>query len=141
MEFLVLQQGLIKSPSAPCYVTGEQSYSIPEVATVTSLTLALTHGSNTDAAGSLYSVGSGHIGKLRWERSKGVFLNPDLNFSAGVLATRWSEMQDFSERQYPTSAMDFGKLLPKMQQLPANTKHPSPEFTGKVVLVTGGASG
>lgn len=37
--------------------------------------------------------------------------------------------------------MDFGNLLPKMQQLPANTEQPSPEFTGKVVLVTGGASG
>ncbi|KAK4942858.1 hypothetical protein LTR10_017434 [Elasticomyces elasticus] len=129
------------APQSPLYITVEQSYSIPELATVTSLALALGLGSNTDTACSLYSVGSDHIDKLRWERSKGIFLNPDLNFGAGMLATRWSEIHDFSEREYPTSPMDFGKLLPKMQQLPANTKHPSPEFTGKVVLVTGGASG
>ncbi|KAJ9612210.1 hypothetical protein H2200_003807 [Cladophialophora chaetospira] len=131
----------VVAPQAPCYITGEQQNSSLEPAAVASLFGALARGSSNDTTGSLYSVGHTKISRYQWERSQGVFLNPDLNFTAGALAKRWSEINDFSEKSHPTSAMDFGKLLAKMQQLPANAQYASPDSTGKVVLVTGGASG
>ncbi|OQV06759.1 hypothetical protein CLAIMM_11286 [Cladophialophora immunda] len=135
-----IRVNIIAPPSAS-YVMGEQTPATPEPAALTSLTAALAHGSHNDAVGSLYSVGDDCVRKFRWERSKGVSLNPDLNFTAGALATQWEEIFDFSHKEYSTSATDFGKLLPEMQKLPSNSVHPSPDFSGKVVLITGGASG
>lgn len=86
-------------------------------------------------------VGANSISKLLWERAKGAFLNPDINFNAAVLAKAWWKINDFSDKTYSTSAMDFGNLLPKMQALAPNKHYQTPNFGGKVVIVTGGASG
>ncbi|KIW95887.1 uncharacterized protein Z519_02952 [Cladophialophora bantiana CBS 173.52] len=113
----------------------------PAVQGITSLAVALSHESNKDEAGSLFAVGDDHITKFQWERSKGVFLNPDINFTSAALAIKWGEIYDFSEKTYSTSAMDFGSLLPQMQELPGNAELPASDFSGRVVLVTGGGSG
>ncbi|EXJ61413.1 uncharacterized protein A1O5_11728 [Cladophialophora psammophila CBS 110553] len=131
------------APQSLCYVTGQHLSSSlnPAVQGVTSLAGALSHESNKDEAGSLFAVGDDHITKFQWERSKGVFLNPDINFTSAALAMKWGEIYDFSEKTYSNSAMDFGSLLPKMQELPGNAKLPVSDFSGRVVLVTGGGSG
>lgn len=107
----------------------------------TSLVATLSHDLNKDSMASLFSVGESEVTKFRWERSKGIFLNPDVNFTQGALAQKWDSIHDFSEKVYSTSAMDYGKLLPEMQQLLPNPQLLSTNFSGQVVLITGGASG
>jgi hypothetical protein len=112
-------------------------------AATASLAVCLAHERNNDATGSVFVVEPcGGISKLRWERAKGIFMNPDTNFTLAALATKWHHVGDFTEKSYPTSAMDFGKLLPQMQAMPPNDPFLQlPSFRGKVVIVTGGASG
>lgn len=125
------------------YATGQQSSSGADLSIQgpASLSTALIYNNNDKTTGSLFTVDENKTVKLRWERSKGVFLNPDVNFTPEALAKRWTEINDFSEPSYPHAAMDFGKLLPQTQLLPGNPQLPSTSFSGRVVLVTGGASG
>lgn len=130
-------------PPDSYFVTGQPPHpnnlaSSPDIST---LAVFLANKDNGGTSGSTFTASASNVAKLRWERSKGIFLNPDVNFNATALATKWYDVDDFSEKDYPTSAMDFGKLLPKMQTLPGNEDVPFASFRGKVVIVTGGASG
>ena len=84
------------------------------------------------------------IKNLKWERTYGTMLNPDQSFTADALLQHWPEIHDFTNRpvSYPDAAADFGNIIHKTQSLPAN-KNPGTliDFGGKVVIVTGGASG
>lgn len=117
------------------------AYSHPSFHGLRSLVGMLSLEANGNNPGTLFTVDDHKITKFRWERSKGVFLNPDVNFGPGALARKWDGIDDFSERSYPVSVMDFGKLLPQMQALPENLQVDFPSFSGRVVLVTGAASG
>lgn len=131
------------SPPDSYFITG-QSHRLDGLANspnISTLVVFLANENNGGTSGSTFAIGASSASKLRWERSKGIYLNPDVNFNATALATKWHDVDNFSEKDYPTSAMDFGKLLPNMQALPANKDVPSTSFQGKVVIITGGASG
>lgn len=89
----------------------------------------------------MYEIGKTNVSRLRWERGEGVSLNPELNFTAGALEQQWQGLDDFSRKQYSTASMDFGRMLHLTKRLPANKVTRNPDFIGRVVLVTGGASG
>lgn len=101
----------------------------------------LAHDSNRDKSGSLFEIKDNGVSRLRWERGEGILLNPDANFSARALISQWHGLDDFSRKEFSTAAMDFERLLPLTQALPANQKSEDPRFDGRVVVVTGGGSG
>lgn len=131
------------SPPDSYFVTGQPhrlngSANSPNIST---LVVFLANEDNGGTSGSTFAIVASGASKLRWERSKGIVLNPDVNFNATALATKWHDVDNFSDKDYPTSVMDFGKLLPNTQSLPANKDVPFTSFRGNVVIITGGASG
>jgi len=105
------------------------------------LVAVLVHPSNETETGSIFEVGGGHMAKLRWERSKGALLKADESFTPTSLLTKWSDVEDFSEPQYPTGPNNFLELLEQAQALPPNPPAEPLDFKGKVALVTGGGAG
>ena len=109
---------------------------------VVPLVAVLVHSSNTKETGSIMEVGGGHIAKLRWQRSEGALMNPDVNYTPGTLLANWSTITNFSKNsEYPTGPTDGMKLLTRSRLLPANEKTEQPSFQGKVVLITGAGAG
>ena len=79
--------------------------------------------------------------KLTWERSSPVGLNPDKNFTVDALEKQWSKMGDFTNAETPDGPMDLERLLKVSQALPGSDSVERTRFDGKVVIVTGAASG
>ncbi|KXT01639.1 hypothetical protein AC578_8008 [Pseudocercospora eumusae] len=108
---------------------------------VVPIVAVLTHSSNTSESGGIFEVGGGHVSKYRWERSKGALLKADQSFTPGALLSKWKDVENFSEPQYPTGPNDFVTLLEEANKLPANPKASELDFNGKVAVVTGGGAG
>ena len=108
---------------------------------VVPLVAVLVHPSNTKETGSIFEVGGGHVAKLRWERAKGALLKADDSYTPGAILKKWSDVNDFSEPEYPNGVADMvGKLETSMKMGP-NDQGEKLDFTGKVALVTGGGAG
>jgi len=56
--------------------------------------------------GSLFEVGAGYVGKLRWERSHGHCFAPGRELRPETLAQRWAEITDFSHSTHPSSVAE-----------------------------------
>lgn len=96
---------------------------------------------NCRETGSIFEVGGGHMAKYKWERSRGVVMACDSNFTASSLLQRWKEVGDFENPEHPDDPFDLSDLTTRLQLAPPNPKTQALDFTGKVVLVTGGGAG
>lgn len=92
-------------------------------------------------SGTFFQTNVWGLTKMQWERANGLFLNPDESLAPSILAKHWHEINDFTHKCVSKSAMDFTDFLPVLQTLPAEQASGEPDFQGKVVIVTGGASG
>ena len=108
---------------------------------VVPLVAVLVHPSNKHETGSIFEVGGGHMAKLRWERAKGALLKTGPSLTPGAILRQWENVNDFSEPSYPTGLADFMSLLEEAQKLGENEPGEQLDFTGKVVVVTGGGAG
>ena len=108
---------------------------------VVPLVAVLVHPSNKHETGSIFEVGGGHIAKLRWERAKGALLKTGPTLTPGAIMNKWANIGDFSEPSYPTGVADFMSLLEEAQKLGDNKPGETPDFAGRVALITGAGAG
>ncbi|MGO1070721.1 SDR family NAD(P)-dependent oxidoreductase [Lysobacter sp. CA199] len=71
---------------------------------VTALVAWLCH-ERCDQTKGLFEVGAGYVGKLRWQRSGGVFF-PQGGLGPEQMQARWGEIADFAAPTYPTSTTE-----------------------------------
>ena len=76
-----------------------------------------------------------------WERSAGIHLNPDINFTSKALAREWKAVGDYSASTFPRGPADFNRVLSQTTKLPSNAELDENRFDGQVVIVTGAADG
>lgn len=102
----------------------------------------LVHPSNTKENGGIFEIGGGFAAKLRWERAKGLLLKADDTYTASAILNKWDQVVDFSkDAQHPTGLNDFLGLLEESMRMPPNEQGEKVDYSGKVVLVTGGGAG
>ena len=81
------------------------------------------------------------MAKLRWERSSGLLLKADDSYTPGAILKQWNKVIDFSNPQHPSGTNDFLSLLEESLKLGPNPQGEKLDFTGRVVLITGGGAG
>lgn len=92
--------------------------------------------------GSIFEAAAGHFAKIRWERSKGVLLNPDDSMTASALSLKWNEIRDFSTgADHADRTSDSMDHLKRAMALPRNKQGSPVNFKGRAVLVTGAGDG
>ncbi|GFN82478.1 hypothetical protein PoB_000898400 [Plakobranchus ocellatus] len=70
---------------------------------VSPIVVYLSHESCNET-GSLFQVGAGYFGKLRWQRSEGIVLREDGKvLEAETVRDNWHRITDFSKATYPTA--------------------------------------
>lgn len=75
----------------------------PAYVTPLIIKLCAEHSQDT---GQLFEVGAGWIGKLRWERSKGIGFNVEAGFSAEEVDAQWHRICSFDNADHPTSCQE-----------------------------------
>jgi multifunctional beta-oxidation protein len=69
---------------------------------VVPLVAVLVHASNKES-GSIFEAQAGHFSKIRWERSKGALLKPDVSLTPGGLLKAWDEVKDWTNAEHPNN--------------------------------------
>ncbi|RKP20935.1 NAD(P)-binding protein [Rozella allomycis CSF55] len=93
--------------------------------------------------GGLFELGAGYVGKLRWERSKGVLLKTDESLTPAAVGAKIEEAMNFKNVEYPTAITDtdWVGLAEKARELKRNESREVMRFDGRVVIVTGAGAG
>jgi multifunctional beta-oxidation protein len=107
---------------------------------VVPLVAVLTHQSSSEN-GSLFEAAAGHFSKIRWQRSVGLTLKPDNGLTPDVLLGRWNDVISFPASLDANKRSSPLDRLKEADSLPANQPGKPLDFSGKVVLVTGGGAG
>ncbi|KAK4689122.1 multifunctional beta-oxidation protein, partial [Tremellales sp. Uapishka_1] len=104
----------------------------------------LTGKNGPDVNGRIFELGAGFVSEVRWERARGAVWKVDESFTPSAVATKWDEVQDFTNVEYPQNSgdTDMMSLLKKASSLPTN-EQVSPEITfkDKTVIITGAGAG
>lgn len=124
-------------------MTGSREVSVRStmILQLSSLIIALSRQSSSKISGTIFECHAEGVSRLQWQRSSGILLNPDINFTVSALLGEWSGIDDFSDSMYATEAVDFAELLPKAQAVSKKLQAGVTNFDGKVVIVTGAGSG
>ncbi len=82
--------------------------------------------------GGLFEVGAGYVGKLRWERTKGVSFHLGRSFTVEDVRQKWAQIGDFADATHPGTAQE--SMLPAIENLgtakqtaPAGNENIQPE--------------
>lgn len=108
---------------------------------ISAFAVSLLHTPDLTHSGAILQISQRGTSKWKWQRSQGVLLNPDENFTAAALSRKWEAVGDFASASFPSGAADFASILPRAQVLPKEPTVPETRFDGKVIIVTGAASG
>jgi 3-hydroxyacyl-CoA dehydrogenase/3a,7a,12a-trihydroxy-5b-cholest-24-enoyl-CoA hydratase len=72
---------------------------------VSPLVAYLCHES-TEENGSLFEIGGGYVGKLRWERTQGALFRLSRTMTPEGVQAKWDAITDFKKVSYPTSVTE-----------------------------------
>ncbi|KAK6380444.1 hypothetical protein LTS17_005634 [Exophiala oligosperma] len=91
----------------------------------------LVHRSTTSETGSIFEIGGGHMGKLRWQRTQCLQVSNNTPISLDELLLRWNRF-NCSDPSRPSSDAAYS-VSPSVN--PAGLR-----FDGRVVIVTAGST-
>jgi multifunctional beta-oxidation protein len=108
---------------------------------LTSLVALLLSSSVKADSGTTYVVDANGVTVSRFQRALGSSFNPDADFNASSILAKWQNVVDFSKASFPDGPADFSSVLSQNQNLRDSVNTELLDFAGKVVIVTGAASG
>ncbi|KAG7896227.1 hypothetical protein KL935_000166 [Ogataea polymorpha] len=96
-----------------------------------------------NCSGCIFEVAAGLFAQIRWERSGGLLLKPDESLTPEAILTKFSQVTDFENPQYPTQLNDYNSLLEAAKKLRPNDQGSIriSSLKDKVVIITGAGSG